>query len=49
MSGLTATAFSLSMLGVVAFVFVIALQTRVDKLINTLKERGILDENYKEK
>ena len=46
MSGLTVTAFSMSMLGVVAFVFVIALKTRVDKLINTLKEKGILEEDY---
>ena len=47
MEGLTVTAFSISMIGVTAFVFVIILKTRVDKLIDTLKEKGVLEEDYK--
>jgi hypothetical protein len=48
MEGLTVTAFSISMIGIAAMVAVIILQNRVEKLINTLKEKGILEENYKE-
>ncbi len=40
MDGLTAMAFVFGMMGVVAFV-------RTEKLIKTLKEKGILEENYK--
>ena len=36
------------MVGVTAFVFVIILKTRVDKLIDTLKEKGVLEEDYKD-
>jgi Pyruvate/2-oxoacid:ferredoxin oxidoreductase gamma subunit len=36
-----AAAFVFGMMGIVALV-------RVEKLIKTLKEKGILDENYKE-
>ena len=48
MEGLTVIAFSMSLIGVTAFVFVILLKTRVDKLIGILKEKGILEESYKE-
>lgn len=41
MEALAAVAFVFGMLGVVAFV-------RTEKLIRTLKEKGVLDENYKE-
>ena len=48
MEGLTVTAFSISMIGIATMVAVIILQNRVEKLINTLKEKGILDQGYKE-
>lgn len=41
MDGLAAMAFVFGMMGVVAFV-------RTEKLIKTLKEKGILEEDYKE-
>ena len=41
MEALSATAFVFGMLGLVAFV-------RTEKLIRTLKENGILEEDYKE-
>jgi hypothetical protein len=40
MEGLSAAAFCFGLVGVVALV-------RTEKLIKTLKEKGILDENYK--
>ena len=40
MEGLAAAAFCFALVGVVALV-------RTEKLIKTLKEKGILDENYK--
>ena len=41
MDGLAAMGFIFGMVGVVAFV-------RLEKLIKTLKENGILEEDYKE-
>ena len=41
MEGLAATAFCFALVGVVALV-------RVEKLIKTLKEKGILEQDYKE-
>ena len=41
MEGLAVMGFVLGMVGVVALV-------RLEKLIKTLKEKGILEENYKE-
>lgn len=41
MEGLTAAGFVSGFLGLVAFV-------RLEKLTKTLKEKGILEENYKE-
>ncbi len=41
MESLAAAAFVFGMLGVVAFV-------RTEKLIRTLKEKGVLDDDYKE-
>jgi Pyruvate/2-oxoacid:ferredoxin oxidoreductase gamma subunit len=41
MEGMTVIGFVFGMLGMVAFV-------RLDKLIKTLKEKGILEENYKD-
>jgi len=41
MEGLAAIGFVFGMMGMVAFV-------RLDKLIKTLKEKGILEENYKD-
>ena len=41
MDGLAAMSFIFGMVGVVAFV-------RLQKLTKTLKEKGILEENYKE-
>ena len=41
MEGLAVMGFVFGMLGVVAFV-------RIEKLIKTLKDKGILEENYKE-
>jgi hypothetical protein len=41
MDGLSAAAFCFALLGVVAFV-------RTEKLVKTLKEKGILDQDYKE-
>ena len=41
MEGLAVMGFVFGMLGVVAFV-------RLEKLIKTLKDKGILEENYKE-
>ncbi len=41
MDGLSAAAFCFALVGVVALV-------RTEKLIKTLKEKGILDQNYKE-
>ena len=41
MEGLSVMGFVLGMVGVVALV-------RLEKLIKTLKEKGILEENYKE-
>ena len=41
MDGLTVTALIFGMLGIVAFV-------RVEKLIKTLKEKGVLETDYKE-
>jgi Pyruvate/2-oxoacid:ferredoxin oxidoreductase gamma subunit len=41
MEGLAAMGFVFGMVGVVALV-------RLEKLIKTLKEKGILEENYKE-
>ena len=40
MEGLAAAAFVFGMMGLVAFV-------RTEKLIKTLKEKGILDDDYK--
>ena len=40
MEGLAAAAFCFALVGVVALV-------RTDKLIKTLKEKGVLDEDYK--
>ena len=42
MEGLTAAGFVFGFLELVAFV-------RLEKLTKTLKEKGILEENYKEK
>jgi hypothetical protein len=47
MEGLTVTAFSLSVMGMVALGLVIGLKTEVEKLTKTLKEKGILREDYK--
>jgi len=47
MEGLTVTAFAMSMIGIGALVSVIILTTKVEKLVNTLKEKGILEEDYK--
>ena len=41
MEGLAAAVFVFSMLGLVAFV-------RLEKLTKTLKEKGILEEDYKD-
>jgi len=41
MDGMTAAAFVFGLLGVVAFV-------RVEKLVKTLKAKGILEEDYKD-
>ena len=41
MEGMTAIGLVFGMMGMVAFV-------RLDKLIKTLKEKGILEENYKD-
>ena len=41
MEGLAAAGFVFGVLGLVAFV-------RLEKLIKTLKEKGILEDNYKE-
>ena len=41
MEGLTVTAFVFGMMGIVAFV-------RVEKLIKTLKEKGVLEQDDKE-
>lgn len=41
MEALAAVAFVFGMLGVVAFV-------RTEKLIRTLREKGVLDDDYKE-
>ena len=40
MEGLAAAAFCFALVGVLALV-------RTEKLIKTLKEKGVLDENYK--
>lgn len=40
MDGLSAAAFCFALMGVVAFI-------RTEKLIKTLKEKGVLDEDYK--
>ena len=48
MEGLTVTAFAFSMIGIGALTFVLILTKRVEKLINTLKEKGILEEDYKD-
>ena len=47
MEGFTVTAFAMSMIGIGALVSVIILTTKVEKLVNTLKEKGILEEDYK--
>ena len=41
MEGLAVMGFAFGMLGVVAFV-------RLEKLMKTIKDKGILEENYKE-
>ena len=41
MEGMAGIGFVFGMMGMVAFV-------RLDKLIKTLKEKGILEENYKD-
>ena len=41
MEGLAVTEFVFGMIGIVALV-------RVEKLIKTLKEKGVLEEDYKE-
>ena len=41
MEGLTVTAFVFGMMGIIALV-------RIEKLIKTLKEKGVLEEDYKE-
>ena len=41
MDGLTVTAFIFGMIGIIALV-------RVEKLTKTLKEKGVLEEDYKE-
>ena len=38
----------MSMIGIGALVSVIILTTKVEKLINTLKEKGVLEVDYKE-
>jgi len=48
MEGLTVTAFSLSIMGMAALGLVIGLKTRVEKLEKTLKEKGVLEKDYKE-
>ena len=48
MEGLTVTAFSLSIMGMVALGLVIRLTTRVEKLVKSLKEKGILEQDFKE-
>ena len=48
MEGLTVTAFSLSIMGMVALGLVVGLKTRVEKLEKTLKEKGVLEQDYKE-
>ena len=40
MDGLTVTAFVFGMIGIIALV-------RVEKLTKTLKEKGVLEEDYK--
>ena len=47
MDGLTVTAFSLSIMGMAALGLVIGLTERVEKLTKTLKEKGIIEEDYK--
>jgi hypothetical protein len=47
MDGLTVTAFSLSIMGMAALGLVIGLTARVEKLTRTLKEKGIIEEDYK--
>ena len=47
MDGLTVTAFSFSIMGMAALGLVIGLTTRVEKLTKTLKEKGIIEEDYK--
>ena len=47
MEGLTVNAFSLSIMGMAALGLVIGLKTEVEKLTKTLKEKGILGEDYK--
>jgi hypothetical protein len=47
MEGLTVTAFSLSVMGMAALGMVIGLTTKVEKLTKILKEKGILEEDYK--
>ena len=41
MDGLSVTAFVFGMIGIIALV-------RVEKLTKTLKEKGVLEEDYKE-
>ena len=41
MDGLTVTAFVFGMIGIIALV-------RVEKLTKTLKEKGVLEKDYKE-
>ena len=41
MDGLTVTAFVFGMIGIIALV-------RVEKLTKTLKEKGVLEEDYKD-
>ena len=48
MEGLTVTAFSLSIMGMAALGLVIRLTTRVEKLVKSLKEKGILEQDFKE-
>ena len=47
MEGLTVTAFSLSIMGMAALGLVIRLTTRVEKLVKTLKEKGVLEQDSK--
>ena len=48
MEGLTFTAFAFNMIGMGALTLVVILTRKIEKLISTLKEKGILEEDYKD-